>query len=306
MIGFLETYLPKTIWLALQTDPQLENDEIQEIRLRTHKQIFVKSKNHRIFLEHPNLTTQEMTEVVAKISQYSLYAFTEQLGQGFITLSGGHRVGFCGKAVFVNGQVESLRQISSINIRIARQAKGCAEEWIPYLFDGDTLCHTLLVSPPACGKTTFLRDMIRILSDDAKGYTIGVVDERGEIAGMEDGIPQLDIGQCTDVQENCPKAEGMTFLLRSMSPDIIAVDELGCGEDYRSAVSMSHAGVIVMATIHGNSFSDLQQQETSRKLLSSMRCGRVVILSNGHGVGTVEEIRDAQGGYVYKREEIKK
>lgn len=303
-MDFLKKYLSEKIWLEMINNKKIKEKEVQEIRLRIGKPIFIKMNQKRIFLEKTKVTAQDMAEVVAKISQYSLYAFSEQLGQGYITLSGGHRVGFCGKAVFLNGQVESLREISSINIRIAKQAKDCAREWLPYLFEKEQLCHTILVSPPACGKTTFLRDMVRILSDgdDTKmGYTIGIVDERGEIAGMEHNIPQFDIGQCTDVQENCPKPQGMDFLLRSMAPDVIAVDELGSEGDYQAAIKMLKSGVIVMATIHGRNYECLAHNALAKNLMNSMDNGRIVFLSNSFGVGTVEEIRTQKGNCLYKR-----
>ncbi|WP_317856350.1 stage III sporulation protein AA [Chakrabartyella piscis] len=307
MIEFLKTYIPNSIWDAIERDSRFTKDEVQEVRLRIHKPIAIKYNKKQYFLNHDDVTPKEMSEIVAKLSQYSLYAFAEELGQGYLTLAGGHRVGFCGKAVYRNGQMDGLRQISSINIRIAKEIQGCGTQWIPYLFDEDQLCHVILVSPPACGKTTLLRDLIRLLSngvDDSGGYTIGIVDERGELSATEDGIPQLDVGLCTDVQGNCPKPKGMQLLLHSMSPNIIAVDELGKAEDYAGAMTMLYAGVVLMATIHGDSYDSILKNPYAKSLVASMERVRIFILSQENSVGTVEEIWNQSGECIYQRKVI--
>jgi stage III sporulation protein AA len=270
--------------------------------------LFVKTNKNKYFLKDGDkdwiVTSKHIKEAVEKLGGYSLYAFEEELKQGYLTVSGGHRVGFCGKAVLEEGRVKTLRQVSSLNIRIAGEVKGCGEEWIPYLFEHNALCHTLIVSPPGCGKTTLLRDIIRCLSygiNCKESYNVGVVDERGEIAAMKEGVPQMDIGPCTDVQENCPKSEGMVFLLRSMTPDIIAVDELGKEADFIGVEELLHAGVTLISTVHGNDMDGLLKNTKIKNMLGKIENGRVLFLSKKCGVGTVEEVWDTHGQKQYER-----
>ena len=230
---------------------------MQEIRLRCGQPVLLKEEKRMHMLEG-KLSAAEIRETVSLLSGYSLYAFEEELRQGYLTLEGGHRVGFCGKAVMEDGKIRTLKQINALNIRIAKELMGWGEAFLPYLLEGEQFFHTLIVSPPGCGKTTLLRDLIRCLSE--RKWTVGVVDERGEIAPLRDGVPQMDVGPCTDVLEGCPKAKGMVMLLRSMGPDIIAVDELGAQEDIAAVDEVLHCGVGLMATAHGHSFSDLERR----------------------------------------------
>ena len=203
-------------------EKDLENE--QEIRLRCGQQVLLKEEG-KIRLLEERVSAVEIRETVSLLSAYSLYAFEEELKQGYLTIEGGHRIGFCGKTVMEDGKIRTLKQINALNIRIAREQKGWGERILPELMEDERFYHTLIVSPPGCGKTTLLRDVVRCLSE--RLLMVGVVDERGEIAPLRDGMPQMDVGKCTDVLEGCPKAKGMVLLLRSMSPDIIAVDELG-------------------------------------------------------------------------------
>ncbi len=300
--------LPDDVGKRIKQDKKIMNEHIQEIRLRVLSPLFVKTNKGRYFLTDGQnnwiVTNRHIKEAVEKLGGYSLYAFEEELRQGYLTVSGGHRVGFCGRAVLEGGKVKTLRQVSSLNIRIAGEVIGCGEQWIPYLFENNSLCHTIIVSPPGCGKTTLLRDMIRCFSYGVNGmdhYNVGVVDERGEIAAMKDGVPQMDIGPCTDVQENCPKAEGMVFLLRSMTPDIIAVDELGKEADFIGVEELLHAGVTLISTVHGNDMEGLLKNKKMQKMIGEMENGRILFLSKKCGTGTVEEIWDTQGKKRYER-----
>ena len=156
-----------------------------------------------------------------------------------------------------------MKYISCINIRLAHQIPGCAAKVMPYIRRKDWVAHTLIISPPRCGKTTLLRDIIRQLSNGSQGFsglTVGVVDERSELAGCYQGIPQNDLGMRTDVLDGCPKAEGMRMLIRSMSPAVVAVDELGKEEDYKAVETVIHCGCKLIATAHGNSMEDVLSQ----------------------------------------------
>lgn len=295
----------EAVWRALprrirEKLKETELEGVQEIRLRSGRPVFLKEAGKSRFLDETPLTTADIRETVSLLSAYSLYAFEEELRQGYLTIEGGHRVGFCGKAVLEQGEIRTLKQINALNIRIAGEQKGWGEKILPFLMEGDVFCHTLIVSPPGCGKTTLLRDMVRCLSEGLR--TVGVVDERGEIAPLRDGMPQMDVGPCTDVLEGCPKAKGMVLLLRSMSPDIIAVDELGRAEDISALEEVLNAGVRIIATAHGSDFDDIRQRPQLGTLVERRIFERYLFLSNRKGVGTLEEIRDRKGDIIRKGE----
>lgn len=278
--------------------------QTEEIRLRCGRPLQLKKEDGSYFLRENGTLSREpqegmvifsadLRESLSLLSGYSLYAFEEELRQGYLTIEGGHRVGFCGKAVLEQGQIKTLRQINALNIRIAREQKGLAQPILPYLHKNDILCHTLIVSPPGCGKTTLLRELIRTVSES--GTTVGVVDERGELAPMREGVPQMDIGVCTDVLEGCPKAVGMMLLLRSMSPEVIAVDELGRAEDVRAVEEILHAGIRLLATAHGTELAELQTRPHLKELIEKHFFERYVFLSRRNGAGTIEAILDENG-----------
>ena len=292
----------EAVWRALPrrirekiTEKDLEN--IQEVRLRCGQPVMLKEEGRIWFLEE-RVSAAELRETVSILSAYSLYAFEEELRQGYLTIEGGHRVGFCGKAVMENGEIRTLKQINALNIRIAREQKGWGEMILRDLMEGERFYHTLIVSPPGCGKTTLLRDIVRCLSE--RMLMVGVVDERGEIAPLRDGVPQMDVGRCTDILEGCPKAKGMVLLLRSMSPDVIAVDELGRREDVDAVYEVLHCGVKLIATAHGYDFDDIQNR--LQPFLQKNIFERYLFLSNRNGTGTLEMILDKEGNIIRKGE----
>lgn len=297
------------------TKAELDYELLQEIRLRVNAPLLIVYDNTEYFLTEQSelditgkdsyiLTRNELKETMEYISNYSLYAFEEELKQGFITITGGHRVGIAGKAVLEENRIKSIKHISFINIRLSHQVKGCAEKVIPLIMEGNSCCHTLIISPPCCGKTTLLRDIIRLISNGGEGregLTVGVVDERSEIGACYMGVPQNDLGLRTDVLDCCPKAKGMLMLIRAMSPRVIAVDEVGSSEDIEAIEYVINCGCKLIATVHGNSLEDIKNKPLLKRLIDDRLFERYILLSNRGSVGHLEEVYDRDGNTVYSR-----
>ncbi len=286
-------------------------EKIEEIRLRTGMPLNVYLQGTNYFLTPDGKLSKNKEEgILVKsehihktfqlISNYSIYAFQEEIKNGFITLKGGHRVGLGGKVLYGNNGIETIRNISSLNIRIAREKIGVSDDIIQYLIDHNNSIHnTLIVSPPQCGKTTLLRDIIRTLSDGAsvfngRGFKVGVIDERSELSGMYNGESQHNIGLRTDVLDGCNKKDGTTMLIRAMSPDIIAMDEIGSVSDVEAIHESLKAGVRVIATVHGYDLKDLISKRSLSILIEERVFGRYIFLDNSRGVGTVRDILDGK------------
>jgi len=262
-----------------------EFNKITEIRLRANKPMIVKidgcdfAINSKLTSVGPNTyhpTPDDIYETMERISRHSFYAFETELSMGYITLAGGHRVGVAGQVVLENGMVKAWKYISAINIRIAHSVVGCGDKILPYILGDSGLLHTMIISPPGCGKTTLLRDIVRQISN--RGMTVGLTDERSEVAGSFQGIPQNDVGTRTDVLDGCPKAIAMVMLLRAMSPDVIAVDELGGEEDARAVDTVLNAGVKLLCTAHGANVTDAMENPALSKMLARGIFERFIVL----------------------------
>lgn len=304
--------LPPSVRSIFQKLPEQVFSQTEEIRLRQERPLALTLVSGFTFLDEGGLPTadarrayqvsaDDMERLVQLISSSSIYALEEELKNGYITLPGGYRAGICGKAVLEGGKVKTLKHLTSCNIRISREVRGAAGRLLPHLIDRKrpAFFHTLLVSPPRCGKTTMLRDLVRQLSNgvpelDFPGVNVGLVDERSEVAGCYMGLPQRDVGMRTDVLDGCPKAEGMLMILRSMGPQVIATDEIGRKEDVLAIEEVLNAGVKILATVHGSSIEDLMGRPALEYLIKSGTIERYVILSHSKGAGTVESIIDGK------------
>ena len=297
---------------------ELKQEYLQEIRLRINGPLLVVYRGEEYFLGAKGGLCKDpgqafrvcrrcLQETLEYLSGYSLYAYEEEVRQGYLTLQGGHRVGLAGKTILDGEKITSIRFISFINIRFSHQVKGCASVILPYIAQGSTVRHTLLISPPRCGKTTILRDLIRQISDgDEKrpGHCVGVVDERSEIGGCHQGVPQNDVGIRTDVLDGCPKAEGMMMLIRSMSPEVIAVDEIGSYEDIHAIESVIHCGCRLLATVHGSSIDDIKRKPLLNRLVKEKIFERYILLEGRPRAGTVRQIFDERGGCLFQGDGI--
>ena len=297
---------------------ELKQEYLQEIRLRINGPLLVVYRGEEYFLGAKGGLCKDpgqafrvcrrcLQETLEYLSGYSLYAYEEEVRQGYLTLQGGHRVGLAGKTILDGEKITSIRFISFINIRFSHQVKGCASVILPYIAQGSTVRHTLLISPPRCGKTTILRDLIRQISDgDEKrpGHCVGVVDERSEIGGCHQGVPQNDVGIRTDVLDGCPKAEGMMMLIRSMSPEVIAVDEIGSYEDIHAIESVIHCGCRLLATVHGSSIDDIKRKPLLNCLVKEKIFERYILLEGRPRAGTVRQIFDERGGCLFQGDGI--
>ena len=297
---------------------ELKQEYLQEIRLRINGPLLVVYRGEEYFLGAKGGLCKDpgqafrvcrrcLQETLEYLSGYSLYAYEEEVRQGYLTLQGGHRVGLAGKTILDGEKITSIRFISFINIRFSHQVKGCASVILPYIAQGSTVRHTLLISPPRCGKTTILRDLIRQISDgDEKrpGHCVGVVDERSEIGGCHQGVPQNDVGIRTDVLDGCSKAEGMMMLIRSMSPEVIAVDEICSYEDIHAIESVIHCGCRLLATVHGSSIDDIKRKPLLNRLVKEKIFERYILLEGRPRAGTVRQIFDERGGCLFQGDGI--
>jgi stage III sporulation protein AA len=298
--------LPASVRSLLTTLPSAVVESLEEIRLRQNQPLEIRYGQQTSYVTPIGqitanarqgwvFTADHVVKLLNQISQHSLYALEEELRRGYITVVGGHRIGIAGKVVLERGEVKGIREVTSFNVRIAREKKGVAQKVMPYLFEKGNLLNTLVISPPMCGKTTLLRDLARSISygsEWSSSRKVGIVDERSELAGCLQGVPQRDVGPRTDVLDACPKAIGMMMLIRSMSPDVLIVDEVGRPEDGEAVWEAIHAGVAVICSAHGADVSEVAQRPMLGKLIKQAAFSRYIVLSRTNGVGTIQAIYD--------------
>lgn len=304
----------KNVGSVLENITTLPFHEVEEIRLRVGQPLLVLTSDKDCFINQESevctpdkayfVNSEDLVSSLERMTQCSLYAAEEDLKKGFLTLPGGNRVGLTGEVVLNRGQIQTMKHISSLNVRIARDITGRGLKLLPLLLGPKGMfCHTLMISPPKAGKTTLLRELIRLISNGVsrlgiRGQTVGVVDERGELAGMWQGIPTYNLGWRTDILDGCPKASGMSMIVRSMAPQVIAVDELGHEDDVDALLDALRTGVRILSTAHASSLEEARKRPTLNRLLEQGVFERLVVLSRKHGPGTIDGVYDLETGRI--------
>lgn len=282
----------------------ISEKELREIRLRIGRGLVLETADGEVLLnsfgqrvateqEAYRVNETDIKTALELLTGYSAYAYEDEIRQGYFTVEGGHRIGVAGRAVIENGRVKRLNYISFLNFRVAHECKGCSEVLFRWLYREGQYYHTLLFAPAGCGKTTFLRDLIRLLSNN--GLRVGVADERSELAACYHGIPQHDLGLRTDVMDGCPKAEAMSMLLRSMTPQILVADEIGMEEDVFAIRAAAGSGCKVVASAHGGSFEELIRNPVLCTLWEERRFQRYVCLEKRGKSFGVKAVYDEEG-----------
>jgi stage III sporulation protein AA len=317
MLDSILPFLPTSLKTCIVGLPQSVGNALEEIRIRERRPLEVAYRGEYAFVTPEGGLTPEAVQAYAPshedcaallelLTNHSLYSFEEELKRGYITIPGGHRIGLAGRVVLEQGEVKHLRDVSSFNIRMAREIRDAAKPFLPFLVDtaARTIHHTLIVSPPQQGKTTLARDLARLISyglwpspmpADVKGLKVGIVDERSELAACAKGVPRFDVGPRTDVLDGCPKAEGMMMLIRSMSPQVIVADEIGRPEDAAAMKEALHAGIRIVATAHGSGLDDLRRRPVLKELIGEGFFTRFVILQKNGGHPARGTVWDERG-----------
>ncbi len=284
--SFMLGCLPKPVGKVLA---RLSEGEARELRVRSGREVRILTQSGEISCGFTP-TPQQVEQMAEALCEHALYARAEEQRHGFVTLRGGHRMGLCGRVIAQGQSIRALREISSFCVRIACERRGAADKLLPHLIDAEGRARSLMIlGLPGMGKTTLLRDVCRSLSDS--GLRIGLVDERSELAATCGGSPQLDIGPNTDVLDACPKDIGMLWMLRSMSPDAIATDELGGISDANAVLDAARSGVSVLATMHGSDLDKAVSRGALCLLAQNVVFDRYAVLDS-RKVGVIKGIYD--------------
>ncbi len=292
----LLNYFPPDLRKILEKTFTAVGDSLYEIRIRCGKPLAIGTSGGVFCVLSDGMPSpavggayiiseRDLKLIFQAVCENSVYAFMDEIKQGFITVKGGHRVGFCGRTTTEKGKIENFREISSINIRVAHEVLGAANYIINEIVKPDGIVNTLLVSPPMGGKTTVLRDIARQISD--KGTKTALIDERGELGALFRGMPQNDVGLQTDIIENAPKNDAIIMMLKTMSPQLIVADEIASKEDCDAIQQCFGTGVSVIATTHGSAVEDVVQRQNIKPLLGDAGFKQIILLKKeGCGINT--------------------
>jgi len=295
---------PKFFLDALNNCPVAK---INEIRLRMNKKVVISVGGKSYFLAVSGLTGNSekailcdknlILEVFKNACENSVYAFSNQIKNGFITVKGGVRIGICGEAVWEKNSLKTLKNISSLVVRIPREVKGCSLPILSSLFL-QSFQNTLIVSPPGAGKTTLIRDIVFELSQKNYCYNVLLVDERFEIANSFEGFATLDVGGFCDILSGVSKNYAFENGIRSLKPDIIVCDEISGERDFSSILTASSCGVNLLASVHSKDLESLKKKKDFEEILEKKVFSRFVVLSSREGPGTIEGVYDENMRYI--------
>ena len=246
----------------------------EEFRLRTGLPPAVLTPEGERGIVQRTVTVRDLDSLLEAATRASAHTALESVAAGFVTVRGGCRVGLCGTVSESEGRILTIRRLSSAVIRIPREVKDCAGGIYPALTDGG-FRDTLIISPPGAGKTTLLRELVRMLSST---YRVGLLDERGEVAGVWEGVPLFNVGPQTDVLTGADKRRGALMLLRSMNPQILAMDEITARGDLDALRTAAGCGVRLLATVHAFDRQDMLRRELYREILNCGIFERVVVI----------------------------
>lgn len=275
-------FLPERLSLMALELSKERMAQVEELRLRIGRPLHLSLPDGEIPLQQTHITREDLEYVIDRATEFSRYTAAETIRSGYVTAEGGYRLGVCGTVLLTGGSGEGIRDISSLAIRIPHLREDIARPVFPQLLKDGAPVSTLILSPPGGGKTTLLRDLVRLVSDGSElsePMRVSLVDERGEIAAVYRGYPQLPVGRQTDVMDACPKALAIPMLLRAMTPQVIAVDEVALPSDVDALCAAAYCGVTLLATVHASSVEELQEKPVFRRLLESGVFERAVIVS---------------------------
>ena len=290
------SHLPDFLRAALAQVPEDVRTRTTEIRMRAGGTVALTLPEGPMRLDGPRLTGEDLNQVLRSLCGYSVHSYTEDIARGYLTLPGGHRAGVCGTAALERGAVSAVREISSVNLRIAREVPGAAAELCRKLYANGQLPGVLIAGAPGSGKTTLLRDLARGLSD-TYSRRVAVVDERGELAGARGGEPNCHVGANTDVLTGYPKGEGIMLALRALSPEVIVCDELGGEADAAALEAALHGGVSFAATVHAGSAQQALRRPVVKRLLGSGAFDWLVQLEGAGRPCKIAELVDLKASF---------
>ncbi len=281
---------PKWIEFLERLSPH-EQAAVQEIRLRADEPIRLSMPDGERYLcvsscsalHQPNAVIcrrDELEGCYLRFCEESVYAHEEELRQGYIAVAGGLRVGVAGTAVLDGERVRGVRCVTSLCVRLPRWHNGCAAALMPLLCTADGVQSTLLVGEPSSGKTSLLRDIAATLA--ARHVRVAVVDERGELSGVE------GLRGC-DVLRGYPKAVGILQAVRCLAPQVVIFDELGDAREQMAVAACAHAGVAVVASLHGRSSQSLAEKSAVRRLIAQRTFAQWVFLQGRYAPGVWRE-----------------